>query len=240
MLTWATVALFAWRLAFRSLPRLVPVAAAVGACGLIVVTYTAADRSMQSYAEFRNLGPTILELSTAARHALDGRDQVVIDRTGDYLHEGAVQAGLMADLDRHGVTVLIPSPRLGAGRQTRRDPLQFPPDRVVYNERGKTVMLVSGREALLDPPGRLLASSDPLTTAQTDDWLEAYENVKQVLDENGASRLDSALTSPHVALSLFKGPARLSSVRPEIARLGELNRRGSAHLLWLTHDDPGS
>lgn len=228
MLTWIIVTVLIYRLVAAWMPKSAMVFAVVGLCLVVPATFYAARRNTRSYAEFGGTGDAVVRLSEAAKLKLGSRHEFVLARTGDYLDKGSIQAGMMAYLDRHGVRALVPSPT------SRPNPLQFPANRVSHSDRGKVVMLISGREALLDPPGDLVASADPLNSAERHAWLADYRTLAEILTRNGRGDLVKQLGSSDVGLALLGGPSQLSTARGSIERLQRWNRRGPVDLLWLT------
>jgi hypothetical protein len=230
MLTWAAIILLGYRSLIARAPRIrVPLRILVLVL-LVPVTASVARRAASSFAEYSTSSGAIVHLSHAAERNLKGRHDLVLGRTGGYLVKGAIQAGMMAYLDHHGVRVFVPSPRSDGGRLA---PLQFPPDRVSHEDQGKVAMLVSGREALLDPPGRLIATSDPLSRHDRRAWLADYRVVRDVLVSNHRRDLVDTLTLADVGLALIEGPPELGTVKGAIDELQRFNGRGPVNLLWI-------
>lgn len=237
MLSWYAVLLMAGA-AVRHRPRLLR----SGAMVVVVLAVATAGLGLTAGARvLRSGGPNadnarVIEAFTAATHREIRRGSVVIvDRTDDYIGRGVIQAGMMARLQAIGVTARAPR----RASSTYVDNVAgntgiFTPRELGVTTKHTVVVLVAGRETLLEPPGRLLAQDDPLTRAQQRRWLREYGDLRRLLIASHHPDLVSWLTTPFGGIGEYELGSVLAARASELHDLMGLNELGQPQLLWET------
>ena len=209
----------------RALAALAGVAAAALAVVLCV-------RVAGSDTDLATRRPAIVQAASAIDTAAR-RDHlpVVVDRTGDYLANGAVQAGVLAHLAHRGIDATVPIAEPSGGQGNTAGNLAiFGSHRV--SDRHPTFLL-AGRVSLLKPPGRLVGQYDPLSPAEARRWRTDYDLVAAALVGAHQGKLTAWLPTAYSFIAQKDAPQAFDATTSAALRdLGSLNGRDDGVFVW--------
>lgn len=203
--------------------------AGVGAAAVAVVLCVRVAGSDTALANRRSA----IVQATSAIETASRRDHlpVVIDRTGDYLANGAAQAGVLAHLAHHGITATVPlaEPSGGAGNVAG--------NLAIYGSHrvsgAHPTFLLAGRVSLLKPPGRLIAKFDPLSPPEARRWRADYEIVAAALLRAHEGNLTAWLPTAYSFIAQQDAPRAFDAHTSAALRdLGNLNGRDDGVFVW--------
>jgi hypothetical protein len=223
-LTWLAVGLVAARLVAARMPASVKtgftsVAAAVAA--LLLISAFVGSVPSRFYWEGRATG-VVRSFADVTRRWLPS-EPVAIEFAGAPEPAGAVHAGVVADLKRHGVDTVVAetSEPLFGRRHARADLARYP------------AVLVQQEMVFQDaPPGYTeLAVDDPLTEAERTEVGDLISRLTQVFVEAGwESRIP--FLGPPALMTLPDAPPAVVAETGAITRLAELASRGDRFVLY--------
>jgi hypothetical protein len=148
----------------------------------------------------------------------------VLARSLDYSEDCLfVEEGVLAHLAHAGVTAKVTA---------SSGPGIFTDQQVALRPAPKTLFLITAqRNLLLSPPGKLLASYDPLNAGERAEWLDDYTEARSRLIADHEAALRTMLYSPFLygqLASRTNDPVVLHDVH-DLIRLGY---RGEPFFLW--------
>lgn len=224
-LTWAAVALVAWRMVQPRVGRLLDrprMRSAVAVVGAIVLgAGTAAYAHGLPPAGDFTYADAIDRLVSGARTV--GRDQpIFFDYTGDPFTAGTVFLAVANELDQHGFEICV-RPEYA---------IQFGQRRVCPG-RGDVRLLIRDEPLATDTPdhGTVLAISDPLSPAERGEADGLTRRLADVLTRNGMADQVPLLYTPLAHLLLDRElPAEVAASRAEIERLDALRQHVGTRL----------
>lgn len=231
-LVWMTVAatgLVAWRVASAAAGRLGrTLLVASGVVAMVAAAGTLAFDTGRSNVRgdfvFADLGEPIEQLTSAAlRRELD--EPVEVGFAGEQSVVGGVHAGLVNQLDAHGVDVVVP-----AALST-----QFGSHRVATAEIGD-LLLVRVEGVTQAPPASAeeLAVHDPLTPIERAEADALTGRLTELLEAAGLVDRVPILATPAANMLLLEDPPEIvMSARAEFDRLAALRAGGDRLVLYL-------
>jgi hypothetical protein len=222
-LTWAAVALVAWRLLAprlgrRLLPRSIHVAAAIVAILVVsALAIGAGRRNVDGGFVFPELAAPLKQFTNAAMAAgLEG--PVRVDFEGDLVGAGGLHAGLINELDRRGVDIKVdPNQRL-----------QFGDNRA--DDGSARERLLVRAEVVTEPPpagARVLSVYDRLTPAERIEVDQLTADLTALFMANGLADKVPILGTPGAVLILLNDPPpAVAAESAALNRLADLRQHG--------------
>ena len=187
------------------------------------LTIDAARSNLRGAFPFADLAETIEQFTaTALQHGL--HEPVEIGFTGDPLSAGGVHAGLVNQLDRHGVDVVAPAALWP----------QFGTHRVATTDVGDLLLLRVEPVTTPPPPGaEVLAVHDPMTPVEHTETDALTSRLTNFLEDGRTGRQGAAAATPDAnQLLLDHQPAVGASTRAALDRLTELRQAGDRLVLY--------
>jgi len=222
-LSWAAVALVAWRVlsastAARPRPWLVPAAGAAAALVLIGLLVGHARRAVDGAYVWEDLVAPIDDLAQAAEGTVDRTAPVFLTFDGDAYLAHAVHAGLVNQLDQRGIDVAV-VPEAAA---------QFGSQRVIQRPAGTHLLVRAETTTSPAPPGAVVvAVADELPSSIREEMDQLTATLSEVLARAGQANRIPVLQTPLVISVLEDAPAAVTAHASEIERLAELRAETS-------------
>jgi hypothetical protein len=196
-------------------------AAAVGAVALLLATVNVAGSVGEGY-PFQELTPVVQQFADDAEPFAS--TPIAIDLAGDEYVAGAVQSGLIVELEARGQQPRgRPDQRLQLGSHRTDVPLEPP------------YLLVSVEAQSGAPGGRatVVSVSDPLSAAERAEADTLMDELGVLLDSAGAGDRRELLANDLAPLAAFDAPPEVEAQLARFERLGELHARGKRIVLYL-------
>ena len=217
-LSWAAVALVAWRLlsasaSVRIRPLVVPVAGAAAALVLIGLVVDHARRAVDGAYVWEELVAPIDEFAQAAETTVDHTAPVFLTFDGDAYLAHAVHAGLVNQLDQRGVDVAV-VPEAAS---------QFGSQRVIQGPPGTHLLVRAEGTTSPTPPGAIVvAVADEVPSGIRREMDQLTATLSAVLARAGQANRIPVLHTPLVSSVLEDAPSAVTAHASEIERLAEL------------------
>jgi hypothetical protein len=196
-------------------------AAAVGAVALLLATVNVAGSVGVGY-PFQELTPVVQQFADDAEPLASA--PIAIDLAGDEYVAGAVQSGLIVELEARGFQPRgRPDQRLQIGSHRTDVPLE------------PSYLLVSVEAQSGAPGGRatVVSVSDPLSAAERAEADTLMDELGVLLDSAGAGDRRELLANDLAPLAAFEAPPEVAAELARFERLGELHARGKRIVLYL-------
>jgi hypothetical protein len=195
-------------------------AATVGAVAVLLATVNVAGSVGVGY-PFQEFTPVVLRFADDAEAFASA--PIVIDLAGDEYVAGAVQSGLIVELEARGLQPRgRPDQRLQLGSHRTDVPLAPP------------YLLVRVEAQSGMPTGATVVSvSDPLSAAERTEADTSMTELGALLDSAGVGDRRELLVNDLAPLAAFDAPPEVAAELGRFERLGELHARGKRIVLYL-------
>jgi hypothetical protein len=195
-------------------------AAAVGGVALLLATVNVAGSVGVGY-PFQEFTPVVQQFADDAEPLASA--PIAIDLAGDEYVAGAVQSGLIVELEARGQQPRgRPDQRLQLGSHRTDVPLEPP------------YLLVRVEPQSGAPDGATVVSvSDPLSAAERAEADTLMDELGVLLDSAGAGDRRELLANDLAPLAAFDAPPEVEAQLARFERLGELHARGKRIVLYL-------
>lgn len=195
-------------------------AAAVGAIAVLLATVNVAGSVGQGY-PFQEFTPVVQQFADDAEPYASA--PIAIDLAGDEYVAGAVQSGLIVELEDRGLEPRgRPDQRLQLGSHRTDVPLS-PPSLLVR---------VEARSGA--PDGATVVSvSDPLSAEERAEADTLMDELGALLDSAGVGDRRELLVNDLAPLAAFDAPPEVAAELARFERLGDLHARGKRIVLYL-------
>jgi hypothetical protein len=195
-------------------------AAAVGGVALLLATVNVAGSVGVGY-PFQEFTPVVQQFADDAEPLASA--PIAIDLAGDEYVAGAVQSGLIVELEARGQQPRgRPDQRLQLGSHRTDVPLEPP------------YLLVRVEPQSGAPDGATVVSvSDPLSADERAEADALMTELGALLDSAGLSDRGDLLVNDLAPLAAFEAPPEVAAELARFERLGELHARGKRIVLYL-------